>query len=73
MYKDSISINQMKSQHKELVAHLYSECSYPFGYFLMTGTGIGPTNSFTLASGDVFTTTIEHIGTLINTVAYWEK
>lgn len=69
MYKDSITINQMKRQHKELVAYLYRECTFPFGCFLMTGTGIVPTNSFTLASGDVITITIEHIGTLINTVA----
>lgn len=69
MFNDSITINQMKRQHKELVAFLYRECSFPFGCFLMTGTGIVPSNSFTLSSGDVVTITIESIGTLINTVA----
>jgi len=69
MYNDSITINQMKRQHTELVAFLYRECSFPFGCFLMTGTGIVPPNSFTLNSGDVVTITIENIGTLINTVA----
>ena len=69
MYNDSITISQMKRQHKELVAFLYRECSFPFGCFLMTGTGIVPPNSFTLSSGDVITITIENIGTLINTVA----
>jgi len=69
MYNDSITINQMKRQHTELVAFLYRECSFPFGCFLMTGTGIVPPNSFTLSSGDVVTITIENIGTLINTIA----
>ena len=69
MYNDSITINQMKRQHKELAAFLYRECSFPFGCFLMTGTGIVPPNSFTLSSGDVVTITIENIGTLINTIA----
>jgi 2-dehydro-3-deoxy-D-arabinonate dehydratase len=35
----------------------------------MTGTGIVPPHSFTLASGDEILITIEPIGTLINTVA----
>ena len=69
MYNDSITISQMKRQHKELVAFLYRECSFPFGCFLMTGTGIVPHNSFTLSSGDIIKITIDNIGTLINTVA----
>lgn len=69
MYNDSITIDQMKRQHKELVSFLYRECSFPFGCFLMTGTGIVPPNSFTLVSGDIITITIENIGKLINTVA----
>jgi 2-dehydro-3-deoxy-D-arabinonate dehydratase len=69
MFNESITINQMKRQHTELVDFLYRECSFPHGCFLMTGTGIVPPNSFTLQSGDVVTITIEHIGTLINTVA----
>jgi 2-dehydro-3-deoxy-D-arabinonate dehydratase len=42
----------------ELVAYLYRELSFPFGAFLMTGTGIVPPNSFTLAAGDRVTITI---------------
>jgi 2-dehydro-3-deoxy-D-arabinonate dehydratase len=34
----------------------------------MTGTGIVPPNDFTLRSGDEISITIDHIGTLINTV-----
>lgn len=35
----------------------------------MTGTGVVPNDSFTLASGDQIAITINPIGTLINTVA----
>ena len=69
MYNDRITINQMRRAHKELVTFLYRECSFPYGSFLMTGTGIVPPNSFTLSSGDVVTISIDNIGTLINTVA----
>jgi len=69
MFNESIPINQMKRQHQELVDFLYRECAFPYGCFLMTGTGIVPPNSFTLKSGDVVSITIENIGTLINTVA----
>ena len=43
--------------------------SFPQGCFLMTGTGIVPPSSFTLASGDKIRITIEPIGTLENVVA----
>jgi len=69
MFNESITINQMKRQHTELVKFLYRECLFPFGCFLMTGTGIVPPNSFTLQRGDAISITIENIGTLINTVA----
>ena len=69
MFSESITINQMKRQHQELVDFLFRECAFPYGCFLMTGTGIVPPNSFTLQSDDVVTITIENIGTLINTVA----
>jgi 2-dehydro-3-deoxy-D-arabinonate dehydratase len=68
-FNESITISQMKRQHTELVNFLYKECKFPFGCFLMTGTGIVPPNSFTLQSRDVISITIEHIGTLVNTVA----
>ena len=69
MFNESITISQMKRQHTELVGFLFKECLFPFGCFLMTGTGIVPPNSFTLQSGDSISITIQHIGTLINTVA----
>jgi len=67
-FTDSISINQMKRKHTDLVSYLFREMDFPYGTFLMTGTGIIPADDFTLAVGDVIKITIENIGTLINTV-----
>jgi len=69
VFSDSIAINQIKRSHEELVQFLYRECSFPYGCFLMTGTGIVPPTEFTLASGDEIKITIDEIGTLINTVS----
>jgi 2-dehydro-3-deoxy-D-arabinonate dehydratase len=68
-FKGEISINRMKRKHTELVGFLFREMSFPFGTYLMTGTGVVPPDSFTLASGDEIRITIEHIGTLVNKVA----
>jgi 2-dehydro-3-deoxy-D-arabinonate dehydratase len=69
MYSGSTSISQMKRTHEELVQYLYRECSFSNGCFLMTGTCLVPPNEFTLLTGDKITMKIDHIGTLINTVA----
>jgi len=68
VFADKISINQMKRKHAELVSYLTREMDFPYGTFLMTGTGIIPADNFTLAIGDEIKITIEGIGTLINTV-----
>jgi 2-dehydro-3-deoxy-D-arabinonate dehydratase len=68
VFNDETSLKQMKRSPEELVSYLYRECSFPFGCFLMTGTGIVPTSEFTLQKGDEIHITILPIGTLINTV-----
>ncbi|MGZ8551216.1 MAG: fumarylacetoacetate hydrolase family protein [Chitinophagaceae bacterium] len=68
VFEDSIAISQMKRSHSELVSFVYRECSFPHGSLIMTGTGIVPGNDFTLQSGDEIKISIDHIGTLINTV-----
>jgi len=68
IFSNEISINRMKRKHTELVEYLFREVTFPYGTYLMTGTGIVPPDSFTLQSADVIRVTIEHIGTLINTV-----
>jgi 2-dehydro-3-deoxy-D-arabinonate dehydratase len=69
VFQGTISINRMKRKHTELASYLFREMSFPYGVFLMTGTGIVPPDSFTLQAKDVIKITIEPIGTLENTVA----
>jgi len=69
IFKEEISINQMKRKHKELVDYLFRELDFPHGTYLMTGTGIIPADDFTLQSGDTVKINISEIGSLINVVA----
>jgi 2-dehydro-3-deoxy-D-arabinonate dehydratase len=59
----------LKREPQLLVDYLYRDNSFPHGSFLMTGTGIVPPDAFTLHSGDQIDISIEHIGTLSNSVA----
>ena len=68
-FSDSVSLTQLKRDPITLVSYLLRDNTFPHGCFLMTGTGIVPPSSFTLASGDKIRITIEPIGTLENEVA----
>lgn len=63
------SLTELKREPQLLAEYLYRDNSFPCGSFLMTGTGIVPPDAFTLHSGDEIHISIEHIGTLSNTVA----
>ncbi|NBC64491.1 MAG: 2-hydroxyhepta-2,4-diene-1,7-dioate isomerase [Bacteroidetes bacterium] len=69
IFSDEIGIDQIKREFEELVGYLYRECTFPFGSFLMTGTGIVPGKDFTLQPDDEIHIIIEPIGTLVNKVA----
>lgn len=69
VFSGSIAINRMKRKHTELVGYLFKECSFPAGVFMMTGTGVVPSNDFTVLPGDEIVITIDNIGTLRNFVA----
>ena len=69
VFSDKIAISQMKRTPQELVSFVFRECSFPYGCFIMTGTGIVPGSDFTLQSGDEIRISIDKIGTLVNTVA----
>ena len=62
-------LSELKRDLKTLVEYLYRDNLFPQGCFLMTGTGIVPPSTFTLASGDLIRITIEPIGMLENVVA----
>jgi 2-dehydro-3-deoxy-D-arabinonate dehydratase len=68
IFSGTISINQMKRKHTELVEYLFRDSTFEKGVLMMTGTGIVPGNDFTLNSGDEIAITIEGIGTLVNVV-----
>jgi 2-dehydro-3-deoxy-D-arabinonate dehydratase len=69
VFEGSVTIDQMKRTHAELVSFLYREYSFAVGAYLMTGTCVVPDNNFTLQTGDVITINIGGIGDLVNTVA----
>ena len=62
------TLAELKRTPVSLVEYLFRDNSFPAGAFLMTGTGIVPPDSFTLASGDRIRITIDPIGTLENEV-----
>jgi 2-dehydro-3-deoxy-D-arabinonate dehydratase len=68
IFQGSIKLTEMKRSLEELVAFLFRESSFPNGCFLLTGTGIVPPDSFTLAAGDRVEISIDGIGVLANTV-----
>jgi 2-dehydro-3-deoxy-D-arabinonate dehydratase len=61
-------IDQIKRSFTELAGYLWRSQSFPRGAVLLTGTGVVPDESFTLAADDRITITIDGIGTLANTV-----
>lgn len=68
-YTGNTTLAELKRAPKELVEFLFCNNSFPHGVFLMTGTGIVPSDDFTLTSGDRIRISIEGIGTLENHVA----
>ncbi|HEY2581825.1 MAG TPA: fumarylacetoacetate hydrolase family protein [Mucilaginibacter sp.] len=69
VYQDSTTVSLIKRSFKELTTYLFSECDFPNGCFLMTGTCLVPSSDFTLQRGDVVEISIDKIGTLINIIA----
>jgi len=68
-FAGATTLAELKRAPATLVEYLFRDNSFPAGTFLMTGTGIVPPDSFTLASGDRIRITIDPIGTLENNVA----
>jgi 2-dehydro-3-deoxy-D-arabinonate dehydratase len=68
VFEGSTSTSQMARSFDELIAYLKRDNSFPHGAILLTGTGIVPDDSFTLAPEDTIEITVEGIGTLRNSV-----
>ena len=69
VFSGETTLGQMKRRPQELVEYLYRDQIFPFGCFLLTGTGIVPPDSFTLERGDIVRIGIDGIGELVNPVA----
>jgi 2-dehydro-3-deoxy-D-arabinonate dehydratase len=67
-FSGATTLAELKRAPADLAAYLFRENMFPFGAFLMTGTGIVPPDDFTLAPGDKVRITIDPIGTLENDV-----
>lgn len=68
VFEQQTSAGQMARGFEDLVGWLGRDNTFPDGAFLMTGTGIVPTNEFTLLPGDVVHISIAGIGTLSNPI-----
>lgn len=67
-FEGTTTLAQMARTPESLVEWLGMEMDFPNGAMLLTGTGIVPPDSFSLASGDEVSITISGIGTLTNGV-----
>lgn len=68
VFEGSTSVGQIKRSFAELGDYLFRSQEFSQGAILLTGTGVVPPDSFTLAGGDVVRITIGEIGTLENEV-----
>lgn len=68
VFAGSTSTEKIRRTPRELVDYLGRSLTFPQGVVLLTGTGIVPPESFTLAPGDVISIVIDGVGTLTNTV-----
>jgi 2-dehydro-3-deoxy-D-arabinonate dehydratase len=73
VFQDETTVSRIKRSFTELTGYLYSECDFPYGCFLMTGTCLVPPPSFTLQAADVVEISIDHIGTMVNFVGLNQK
>lgn len=68
-FSAAVTLTELKRDPGTLVEYLFRDQSFPHGCFLLTGTGIVPSDSFTLQSGDEIQISIDGLGTLVNDVA----
>jgi len=61
-------VDQIKRTFADLVGHLWRSQTFPHGAVLLTGTGVVPDDTFTLAAGDRVRIEVSGIGTLENPV-----
>ena len=68
VFSGETSIGNIKRSFSELLDYLGRSQSFPHGAMLLTGTGVVPSDDFTLEANDKVSITISGIGTLENPV-----
>ena len=68
VFAQATAADQMARSFQDLVEWLARDNDFPAGAFLMTGTGIIPSNDFTLLPGDMVNISIDVVGTLSNPI-----
>ncbi|MCY2976213.1 MAG: fumarylacetoacetate hydrolase family protein [Planctomycetota bacterium] len=68
VFSGKTSIAEMAREFEDLVQWLFRDNDFPYGAFMLTGTGVVPDSDFTLHAGDVVSIEIDGIGTLSNTI-----
>jgi 2-dehydro-3-deoxy-D-arabinonate dehydratase len=68
VFSGTTTTDQMKRTFDELMDWLTRALDFPAGVVLLTGTGLVPDASFTLADGDTVTVDVAGVGTLTNPV-----
>ena len=68
VFSGSTGIDQIKRRFDELAGWLWRSQRFPEGVVLLTGTGVVPDESFTLAPGDRISIRIDGVGSLVNDV-----
>lgn len=68
VFEGETALDQIKRPLLSLADWLYRENVFPFGSFLMTGTGIVPPDEFSLKLGDEIRISMDPVGTLSNLV-----
>lgn len=68
IFQDTTSTSRIHRSLRDLTSYLRRDNQFPFGVYLMTGTGIVPPSEFTLQDGDAVTIRIEALGALSNPV-----
>ncbi|GAA2750570.1 fumarylacetoacetate hydrolase family protein [Amnibacterium kyonggiense] len=68
VFEGTTSTSSITRTAEDLGAWLFASMPFPQGAILLTGTGIVPPESFTLAAGDVVRVTVDRVGVLENPV-----
>jgi 2-dehydro-3-deoxy-D-arabinonate dehydratase len=68
IFSESTTLAELKRSPTKLVEALFQDNSFPQGVFLMTGTGIVPSEGFTLQHRDKISIQIDEVGILKNYV-----